>query len=33
MNDSLIPECDGVEDCYFCAAGELARAAALAKGD
>lgn len=20
-----IPECDGVSDCYFCAAGDLAR--------
>jgi hypothetical protein len=24
---ALIPDCDGVRDCYFCAAADLARAA------
>jgi hypothetical protein len=25
---ALIPDCDGVTDCYFCAAADLARAVA-----
>lgn len=28
MNESPISDCDGVTDCYFCAAGDLAREAA-----